>query len=129
MRTKIVKITALIGILLSMFYGFIPSYADTFQETIINTFKAHPKVIEIIKNKEAAGYDLKFYQVRLSEQCGVRGCTWKKLVIMNVSSPRGEVNPRTKSIMAIVSGINAKKEKTKIDSFVDFKVIDEGQIN
>jgi len=125
------KITSIIVPVMSLLIllSSLPSYADSFNDEIINTFKSHPKVKEIIKSKEADGYEVDFNQVSISGMCGVVGCSSTRLVVMTISTPRGEVNPQSRSVMAIVSGTRPGRFKPRLVSFVELKSIVEPNIN
>lgn len=128
MRCK--KIVSVAAIVLAIIFAFSPVSAKTLQKNTpaIDAFKAHPTVIEIMKAQLKAGNRVSFKSVLISSQSGFAGVTTTELVIMHISSPFGQVNPSTRSIMGMVQGIIPSKNKFTVTSFVALKPINENHL-
>ena len=130
MKTKIVipLLLALLAVLLACSFTFTTADAPKKKNPAIEAFKAHPKVVEIMKVQKASGKDISFESILISSQSGVAGVSTQELVVMHISSPLGQVNPSTRSIMGTVEGITPFNDEFRVSSFVELKPIEEAQV-
>lgn len=114
-------------ILISLSIMFFSPQIFAEESLPVREFKKNPTAVKLLNLIKRDGRESHFTTVSLGGSCGVAGCSWSALVILESRDPPASSHSYSASVMAVVSGFSPGNDGVNV-RFVKLEAVDESTV-